>query len=318
VEENMAYSRLFIILEQGEDEFAIGSNKAVGRCIIEFNGNTGRLFLQAQGLKSGTYRVCVLSKNSYADTAVPLVLNRFGRGELRRSLEADNINFGAKDILGVVVLSGEKTVLLGFTNGEYNWQACMMAKTNTQEEITETIEEKSEAVENVKADETPKEEISKTKEDVSESKAVLASKDKISVSKDKEEKDKQNIKNIVLEFDKKVEELREMGRTKTEDIIFGGKAVTPFGNDGVVWIKAGIREISAIDKLCSYSQNPFVVQSFKKYRHLLLGKTGDGFALGVPCVYDEKYSGSAEFKTTDDRELKNNTFCYCILKGKLK
>ncbi len=300
----MAYSRLFIILEQGEDEFAIGSNKAVGRCIIEFNGNTGRLFLQAQGLKSGTYRVCVLSKNSYADTAVLLVVNRFGRGEIRRSLESDNINFGAKEIFGVVVLSGEKTVLLGFTNGEYNWQACMMAKTNTQEDITETGEEKSEAVENVKADETSKE-ISKPKEDVS-------------VSKDNEEKDKQNIKNIVLEFDKKVEELREMGKAKTEDIIFGGKAVTPFGNDGVVWIKAGIREISAIDKLCSYSQNPFVVQSFKKYRHLLLGKTSDGFALGVPCVYDEKYSGSAEFKTTDDKELKNNTFCYCILKGKLK
>jgi hypothetical protein len=333
----MAYSRLFIILEQGEPQFAQGGAKAVGRCIIEYNNGKGRMILQTQGLVSGAYRVCIMDKHRYFETAVPLVVNRFGRGELRRSFETDGIKFESKDISAVAVLSGEKTVLLGFTDGEYNWQACMMADENSGYDMVEKVTQ-SEELKDLKSNglesgnlqsevaqaEKPTDDILPEIADDSENTIYKNIEHKNTEDKNKSEENsksacenediKKNVKNIILEFDKKVEEIKEISKTTDEDIIFGQKAVSPFGNDGIVWIKAGIREISAIDKLCGYAKNPFVVKSFQKYRHLLLGKTTDGFALAVPCIYEQN-GQKDDFKTLDNNELKPNTFCYRIMKG---
>jgi hypothetical protein len=312
----MAYSRLFIALELGDGIFALGAKKAIGKCIIEFINGSGKLFLQVQGIKSGAYRVCVLGQNSYADLGVPLFVNQMGRGELRRSFASDNIGFDAKSIKALAVLSGEKTVLIGFTSGKYNWQSCMMAEKATVEVIAPSV------LDDGKAAESSAEKVAETETStvgkVSEAEACPA--EKASEAKASQvSEENSGIKGIITEFDKKVDELKELSMLSNKDYIFSQKAVKPFGNDGTVWIKAGMKEVSVIGSLWKYNNNPFVVQSFRKYRHLLLGKTKDGFALGVPCVYNPDYKteaklqGFSEYKSVEQKELKSGDFCYCIL-----
>lgn len=80
----MAYSRTFITLKQGCNDYVKDIRGCVGRAIVEIRNGRGRLLLQAQGLKSDNdYRVCVLSKDDSVEVDRPLYVNNSGRGEVK-------------------------------------------------------------------------------------------------------------------------------------------------------------------------------------------------------------------------------------------
>ncbi len=287
----MAYSRLFIALKQGCDGYAKDIRGAVGRCIIESRNGVGRLLLQVQGIKNEyDYRVCILSENDCAEVTAHLYIDSSGRGEMKWEFIPEAIGMPVSEIKACVVLSGDKSPLIGFTDGEYNWQKCLMAK------------------EEVKAAE------------VTEARAEPPKEEEVSVIYPEKEK----LICIINELDEDIQEMKEYSRIGYEsniEALFGKSSVKPFGDDGITWVKGSIKELSLIRQLWHYINNPFVIKGCRDYRHLLLGRDKEGnYFLGVPCKYDSDYrleamvQGFTEFKTEDNRALKNGEFCYCILK----
>ncbi len=125
----MAYSRIFITLNQCSQEYVRDIRGCVGRCIVELRNGFGRFVLQVQGLKSNeNYRVTVLSEDKYADIKFPLYVDGSGKGEIRCSYDQSDMGIKVDDIRAVAVLVKDKAPLIGFTKGEYNWQSCLMAE----------------------------------------------------------------------------------------------------------------------------------------------------------------------------------------------
>lgn len=125
----MSYSRIFVALKQGCQDYARDTRGSVGRCVIELRNGAGRLILQVQGLRSDCdYRVCVLTNNSYAEVTKPLYVDASGKGEVKWEFLPKNININVGEIKAVAVLVKDKAPLIGFVEGEYNWQHCLMAK----------------------------------------------------------------------------------------------------------------------------------------------------------------------------------------------
>ena len=286
----MAYSRLFIALKQGCDGYAKDIRGAVGRCVIECRNGIGRLLLQVQGIRNEyDYRVCIRSEDDYAEVTSHLYIDSGGRGEIKWEFIPEAIGMPISDIRACVVLSGDRSPLIGFTEGEYNWQKCLMAKEEIKAaEVTKAIAEPSK------------------EEDMT----VSPNKEKLIC--------------IINELDDDIQEMKEYSRIGCEssiDALFGKNAVKPFGDDGIKWVRGSLKELSLIRQLWHYINNPFVIKGCRDYRHLLLGRDDEGnYYLGVPCKYDSDYKleamvqGFTQFKTEDNAPIRNGGFCYCILK----
>lgn len=283
----MAYSRVFIALKQGCSDFTRDIRGSVGRCIIELRNGAGRLMLQAQGLKNNcNYRVCVLTKDSYAEVTKPFYIDAMGKGELKWEFQPLKLGIEVSDIKAVVILSGDKAPLIGFVEGEYNWQRCLMAK----------------------ADEPASVNVAKIEE--------------IPVKKDDKE-DKEKLICIINEFDKNINEIKEysrIGTAEAENSLFSRENVSPFGDDGIKWIKANLKELCLVKSLWKYINNPFVIKSCRDYHYILLGKSDDCYYMAVPGKYDREYrleaqaQGFKEIKPMNGDTLEQGEDCYYILK----
>lgn len=281
----MSYSRVFIALKQGCQDYAKDIRGSVGRCIIELRNGSGRLILQAQGLRSDCdYRVCILSRDSYAEVSRPLYVDGSGKGEVKWEFMPNKINMDVSDIKAVAVLVKDKAPLIGFVEGEYNWQRCLMAKSDEEPKVQAACEKEETA---------PKSD------------------------------DKEKLICIINEIDKDIDELKEyskIGTQEGEDTLFSRECLSPFGDDGICWVKANIKEICLVKPLWKYINNPFVIKGCKDYKHLLLGRDANNYWLGVPSRYDKDYKleamaqGFSQFKTEDNMPLKQGEMCYCILK----
>lgn len=269
----MAYSRLFIALNQSCDQYARDIRGCVGRCIIEQRNSTGRFVLQVQGLKSNAdYRAVILSEDKCADIPKRLYIDGSGKGEIRWNFELKSMGIDFDDIRGAAVLVMDKAPLIGFTKGEYNWQKCLMAN---DVRAAEADPQKAEVI------------------------------------------------SIIEKLDENIEDIKNIINSKavtTEDYIFDREHIKPFGDDGIIWVKATLKEMTAIKSLWKYANNPFAVHSCCRYGHILLGRDKDGYWLGLPCKYDKSYNiearlqGFGSFKSPDNKELRDNDFCYCLLK----
>ncbi|MGN1318105.1 MAG: hypothetical protein ACI4VF_03750, partial [Lachnospirales bacterium] len=124
----MAYSRIFITLNQYSNEYTKDVRGCIGRCIVELRNNYGRFVLQAQGLNSSvSYRVVVLSQDKYYEIPRPLYVDGSGKGEIRCGYSQGETGINVDDIKAVAVLYNDKAPLVGYTKGEYNWQRLLMA-----------------------------------------------------------------------------------------------------------------------------------------------------------------------------------------------
>lgn len=280
----MSYSRLFIALNQGCEDYAKDVRGSVGRCIIELRNSSGRLYLQAQGLKSDCdYRVCLLTLNSYEEVTRPLYVDGSGKGELKWEFTPSELSINIADVKAVAVLVKDKAPLIGFTEGEYNWQRCLVADRSAVAEI---------AAANV-------------------------------VEHDDDSEDKEKLICIINEIDKEIDDLKHysaIGTKEAEEALFSRKSFKPFGDDNINWIKANLKELCIVKALWKYINNPFVIKGCRDYRHIILGRENDVYYLGVPSIFDKDYKleamaqGFSQFKSADGRPLEQGAMCYCILK----
>lgn len=295
----MSYSRIFVALKQGCQEYAKDVRGSVGRCVIELRNGAGRLILQAQGLRSDCdYRVCVLTKDSYAEVTKPLYVDASGKGEVKWEFSPKAINIAVGDIKAVAVLVRDKAPLIGFVEGEYNWQHCLMAKNDSDYEAVPAVA----AVVGCSAEDNKKSENTENKNE-----------------KEKQEK----LIYFINEIDKDIDEIKEyskIGTPEGENKLFSRECVSPFGNDNICWVKGNIKEICLVRPLWKYINNPFVIKGCREYKHILLGKGNDSYWLAVPGKYDKDYKleamaqGFEDFKSTDNKPLEQGDFCYYILK----
>lgn len=293
----MSYSRVFIALKQGCQDYAKDVRGSVGRCVIELRNGAGRLILQAQGLRSDCdYRVCILSRDNYAEVNKPLYVDGTGKGEVKWEFLPKTINIDVSDVKAVAVLVKDKAPLIGFVEGEYNWQRCLMAKnaedTSIKVAVANCENDINENTENITEDNT---------------------------------EDKEKLICIINEIDKDIDEIKKyskIGTPEGERALFSRESVSPFGQDNICWVKITIKELCLIKSLWKYINNPFVIKGCRDYKHLLLGKDDNNYWLGVPSKYDKDYrleamaQGFIEFKTADNKPLEQGELCYCILKCK--
>ena len=134
------------------------------------------------------------------------------------------------------------------------------------------------------------------------------------------QKDKEKIVQLVNEFSDSIDEIQAITVSANTDYIFSRNEVKPFGDDNIKWVKVNIREICAVKDLWKYCNNPFVIKGCREYKHLLLGRDGKNYWMGVPCKYDPSYKleaqiqGFKECKPMNGGELKAGESCYCLLK----
>lgn len=305
----MAYSRVFIALKQGCRDYAKDVRGSVGRCVIELRNGAGRLLLQAQGLRSDCdYRVCILSRDSYAEVSKPLYVDGSGKGEIKWEFLPKNIGIEVSDIKAVAVLVKDKAPLIGFVEGEYNWQNCLMAK-NTYNVPVKTVESTKHKIKAAVAEEN---ENNKTDTDNTK---ILEDID--------ETNEKEKLIYIINEFDKDVDEIKKyskIGTAEGEKYLFEREKIMLFGEDSIEWVKVNVKELCLVKALWKYINNPFVIKGCRDFNHLLLGRTDENYFLGVPCKYEREYKleamaqGFKECKAVGNKEPEQGEMCYYILK----
>lgn len=319
----MAYSRTFVTLKQGCNDYVKDVRGCVGRAIVEIRNGRGRLLLQAQGLKNNNdYRVCVLSQNDSVEVDRPLYINNSGRGEVKWEFKPEGM---LSDIRAVAVLVKDKAPLIGFVKDEYNWQKCLMAK---QERVkqSETImavkpqvaeaEKRDEIVSLFTGDRLEDTENQQSDTNIEEVQSSITE----NVAEEINQDDKEKIVQLVNEFSDSIDEIQAITVSANTDYIFSRNEISPFGNDNIKWVKVNIREICVVRDLWKYCNNPFVIKGCREYKHLLLGRESKNYWMGVPCKYDPSYKleaqlqGFKECKTINGEELKTGVFCYCLLK----
>ncbi|MDO5388831.1 MAG: hypothetical protein Q4F63_06315 [Clostridia bacterium] len=303
----MAYSRVFVALKQGCQDYAKDVRGSVGRCVIELRNGAGRLILQAQGLKSDCdYRVCVLTADSYAEASKPLYVDGTGKGELKWEFSPKNIGVEVADIKSVAVLVKDKAPLIGFVDGEYNWQSCLMAKDTTNNIKKSNAEIK--AVEAAAAADVINSEKENSREDENFR---------------EETSEKEKLIYIINEFDRDIDEIKKYSKIGTadgENYIFSKEPQTPFGNDEVIWVKTGLKELCLVKAFWKYINNPFVIKGCKDYKHLLVGKSENNYYLAVPGKYDRAYKleamaqGFNECRAYENKPVEQGEPCYYVLK----
>ncbi len=94
-------------------------------------------------------------------------------------------------------------------------------------------------------------------------------------------------------------EVKEMNKEDLDDISYMFKInekIIPFerANKSVQWIKIAPFELVTLDLLIwTYIKHQFINASYKKYKHLILGRyiqnNSYKYILGIPDLYDEKY-----------------------------
>ncbi len=95
-------------------------------------------------------------------------------------------------------------------------------------------------------------------------------------------------------------------------------------NKNVEWVTIDLKELTVIDNKCwELRRNPFVMQGYGRYGHLILGKyakdESDCYLIGIPSKYDEnnittaKEMGVIQYKPCDNKELLNSVPGYWII-----
>ena len=127
-------------------------------------------------------------------------------------------------------------------------------------------------------------------------------------------------------FNKEIEEIKRY-QIKSIGLSFIFKEhvrLNPFEESGgAVWVKISLKELALLPiNISGYITNPFIIASFKKYRHLLLGAKYEEekqmYMLGVPRTYKEQdfnkasHIGFTYFKCCREQEPVQGSYGYWI------
>lgn len=282
------YFRQFITLTQDRPGFSLPGREVAGRIVIESRDGVGKASVYIQNISpQHSYKLVFVAKGGDRNIGVALghiIIGEKGRYEGKFEFEPNNIGgsgMTCRDIDGAAVLVNNAedmaAALVGFKGQPFSWRVNLRFG-------EAAVKEESEAA----PEETDAEIVMEVIEEVPASvydfeyEVNLPSWGEVS-AENRDEGEFTEPDGIALLFEgaDTVEVFKEYDEN--------GDNL----NSNIKWIVAGLQDITALSCVEeSIKSNPFVHNSFEKYKHLLLGEISiegqSEYIIGVPDVYSEE------------------------------
>jgi len=308
---NRRYEKVFLMLRQETAGYAIGSRPPWGSCVMELKNGRGRLQLTVQGLKPLCYDVYVMAGEESVFCGQLCPEKKEGRCEWKWDFDPDALGKGkkAEDLHTVLVVAeGMSAPLTAYFREKRDWkqhfQPRQKEKTSAREVKTETVAEGQEE-------------------------PVLPEKEAtVSVAEDLSYHG--SFQRLLAKFRRELDELEETGiltAEETEHIRNMGEGVqaqektegweeqkesfaeneerVPFG-DGERWKRLTLEEMTLLSEIpLQWRKEFFFLLPWRKYHHLILRETEEGFWLGLPGRFNTQDAADAhafgfhEFRSTE-------------------
>ncbi|MCL2621245.1 MAG: hypothetical protein FWD97_09970 [Defluviitaleaceae bacterium] len=300
------YFRQFIILNA--DRPSGHGRSATGRVVLEGRDNGGRATVYLQDAPAGVYRLVLFSKDereSFAADAGAVVIEDRGRFEGKFDFTRSDVagsGFAVDDVAGVAIVQSSdlsqqadfSVALSGFRDTPYSWRVNLrFPQFVSGAEVEEIAHQEPEPIqEHIPAPEPILEPIPEPlTEPVHEPtpeptpKCVVVEEVPRSVYSE----NITNFEHIHAHTQHPVppEPKKPQSNPQLENFFASNKPVNIFDNHKphFNWVAAGLFDLQTLglgdDNL---HRDPFVVGNVGKYRHVLIGQSKEGYALGVPDV----------------------------------
>lgn len=290
------YNRYFITLKENDQNATLEKQTAFGKCILETNNQNLKISLSVQHLRNDyIYKVFIIYKKDFSNIEgiyiENIILDTKGKGELKK--EFNKHEFLGKempddfDAIFVVAIKNKRKslVLEGYKNEKFVWNKSFL---DTISDIRSN--------ENIKLKQSN--EYSNVKEEL--------------------------VQNIIQQVKTDIQQEK---KDPKESLIKRNPPMIPFQkqNRNVKWVRINLEEINYLPvDYFSYVSNPFILNAYKKYNHLVLGyvndKLGENYYLGIPEMYEETFQKTAnnygfmQFKCCDDTKVKDGEYGYWLSK----
>lgn len=341
------YSRSFIPLKQDSLGFSFGEKQPVGKCIIEITKSKRvKISVSVSNIKPNIlYKVYLVSgKDAGSVCAGTLPVDSYGKGEAKWEYDSwgildSGLTAALIDVVTVIVPNekGYTAVLTGYKDYEVMWKnnfkpldtiskkaidkSLELVNKSVAENTENTVEHTEEGTvyDNSLSDETD--------EDINLD-------DRSNGSKTCENNINTDFHNLFMEMAADIENelnapngyeilsdadfVKLMSEVSAntggiEYIFNKNLQILPFVKQSkqLDWIKIGLRELIYLPlNYEAVANDPIVSCLYRKYRHLILGRSKGGneeeYYLGVPSFYDTEYTkvlaqlGFEQFKTCED------------------
>jgi len=343
---NNDYFRAFVALTEEQTGFSLAGKKAFGKAIIETRGADGKLLVSAQGLKPTVlYKIYLVAKNIGAPTSRfsgvlmgSLPVNDKGVAETKILFDANSVGesgfmVGLFSAVAIIVHNAPilTAPLVGYVSEPVFWKNGF----EFFEKKDGTVVVKQDAEELAKDDMTDEEpgreepfKEEPAKQDVLDEPNVhekfrdyvRSYQENTDVLPVLEEPEKPHISET-KETQLLAEEPSTFAAADLVNELFQKNAkMTPFTrrDPNIEWIRIA-PEHAALIGLHDMVESSLVADSFRRYRHLILGRVpGSRYILGIPDMYTLQTAATAEskgfaFKRCDGGEVSENSYGYWIM-----
>ena len=310
------YIRIFMPLNSETNGYEYNGKTPVGRCLLESRSGIGKLVLWVQDLKPEIlYRVHLIFKDGSGYMGLPLcalTIRPNGKAELRHSFNAADIEgcgLALDQCQAVVIITGAgrnaASPLCGYREGPLPWRSGfkIFERNMAAEKIPDDTSKEPETPEEIPED------ISKEPETLEE---IPSEEPLILSSPPPSPQPSSNAENS----------LSAAFKEEVDAILNSHTHMHPFQkqNRHVNWVRISLNENLSLPKnICDLLNTPFVEAAYRRYSHLILGKTADSgvlrYYIGVPAAYDpeDKAVGFRQFKCSMDNEPAYGDYGYWLV-----
>ncbi|MCL2564449.1 MAG: hypothetical protein FWE24_01390 [Defluviitaleaceae bacterium] len=324
------YQRYQIILSENTTEFTMKGKKALGKCVLEAKGESGKVSFSVQNLKPGV--ICnayIVSSDNVSGAAIDIgriIVSDKGSAELKWECSADDVDgsgiaLNAFNVAGMMILDGNaiKAPIVGHRDREVAWKNNLHIHSKKLPETAYAEPIKDELPENDPEPNTlflEKDEIPPPPEAVSppEFFETLEEGAAEKTFKDMAKKINEKLSEIdnITEDNYKVEALSEadtpaesVGLSESEmvnlqNIFVNCSKIRPFKeqDSDLQWVRITPNELNYLpDEFKHLKDDYLIVAAYKKFNHLILGyKNQDNISqiiFGMPDIYTKISKDSA-------------------------
>jgi len=355
----MSYKRNFVTLKEKDAGFSL-KGSALGRCIIESKGDKGKISVSVQNLKPEImYKACLISSNGDGVTGITLgsiPVDKNGKGELKVDVDTQSVNESGIDLSSfqiITVMVSDKEGMLapleGYTGKEIAWQRNFKEpkKQDKKEIVTEElIAEPESEVESKAPDDANTESSSQDDTELTQEPELIQESELQQEPEPQQEPTPQPIPIIeetveqqtpnhtTVPVENKIEVMPHSTAAsiknytlndEIEKMLLNNTKIIPFKSQvkDFRWVRISLKETIHLPvNFWGLINDPFIVSSFKKHGHLILGVCGEHqkeYLLGIPDVYNHKNKtrantkGFVQFKCCENVPPKENEGGYWIM-----